>query len=645
MCGICGIIGVGSNEPRMIEKMCLQLRHRGPDQQGLFFDDNIAFGHERLRIIDLVSGDQPIYNEDKTVVVIYNGEIYNFKEFRDRLIKKGHRFYTRTDTEILVHAYEEYGTAFFKELNGIFAFALYDIPRKRLILVRDQFGVKPLHYWHQDDTFLFASEQKALLVHPAVKRQINFSALHSQINLRYTQNDETLFKNIFRLRPGHFLLFENNKVKLERYYTLPVNLNFKYQEADLLESIRFHIRRAIERQLISDVPIGVYLSGGMDSSTIVAMMHKLQVSPINTFTLGFNEASDEFPDAALVARTFDTNHQTRTLAFDPLKQLPEVIRYAEEPKINLLQGFNMSAMVSPDYRVILGGLGGDELFAGYDINKFINPTRHLLALNPKTFQKIFLEPISRALFNIQSRSGILRWDEYRRGLQMLLSIGNLEKYYLILRNVWEFDKAFYSKIYHPDFDIGQLTPVTQLFAPLFSEASELPVLDAIAYVEFHSKMVNDYLLVDDRMSMAHSVELRVPFLDKELVEFMFTVPMAQKIKNTQTKHLFRKAMASALPPAILAKKKWGFAVNPYEQFKKDLKSVCERILTEKFVNNQGIFNYDYIKTILDYPPHPDLRWHYNYLWIVLGLAIWQKMFIDSDQFMGKNFNLEDFYSG
>jgi asparagine synthase (glutamine-hydrolysing) len=644
MCGICGIVGKGSEKRQLLGSMCALLQHRGPDHNGSFFDENIGLGHQRLSIIDLVSGDQPIYNEDRSIVLVYNGEMYNFKDFRTKLIAKGHQFATRTDAEILVHAYEEYGTNFIKDLNGIFAFALYDRRNKRLLLVRDHFGVKPLHYWHNGSTFVFASEQKALLIHPEITREINYNALHCQINLRYTQSEETLFKNIFRLPPGHFLLYEDNKMQIQRYYYLPVDLNYNYKKNDLLEAIRFHINHAIKRQLISDVPIGVYLSGGMDSSTIVTMMHQLKVERINTFTLGFNEKTDEFPDAALVAETFGTHHHTASLAFDPLRQLPEVIRYAEEPKINLLQGFNMSAMVSPTYKVILGGLGGDELFAGYDINRFINLPRPLFALMPLKLQQVLLEPLSRILFCIQNSTKTLKYDEYRRGLQMLLSIGNLQKYYLILRNVWDYDRLFYREIYHPAIHIEQLMPVSTYFSPLFAEASDLPLLDAIAYVEFHSKMVNDYLLVDDRMSMAHSVELRVPFLDKDLVEFMFTVPMSLKMKGTTTKHLFRKAMQPFLPEQIIKKKKWGFAVNPYEQFKKDLKTVSQHILTKKFVEQQGIFNYTYLRRILDYPPHPNLRWHYNFLWIVLGLAIWQKMFIESDGFMDKSFHIEDYYS-
>ena len=244
---------------------------------------------------------------------------------------------------------------------------------------------------------------------------------------------------------------------------------------------------------------------------------------------------------------------------------------------------------------------------------------------------------------MQNKSGLLRTDEYRRGLQMLLSVGDLQKYYLILRNCWDYDQNFYKQIYHPELPVAEITPVRDYFTPLFERVKHLPAVDAVAYVEFHSKMVNDYLLVDDRMSMAHSVELSVPFLDKDLVEYMFQVPTHMKIQNNTTKYLFREAMRSHLPDRIIDKKKWGFTVNPFEQFKKDLKFVSEKILTRNYIEEQGIFNYKYLREILDAPPHPRMRWHYNYLWIVLGLAIWEKMFISSDNFMHRKFDLEEYY--
>jgi asparagine synthase (glutamine-hydrolysing) len=644
MCGICGVIEPGKDNKALVKHMTDLIEHRGPDSEGVFSVDDICFGHRRLSIIDLKTGDQPMFNEDRSIVVIFNGEIYNFLDFKNSLEQKGHQFRTKSDTEILVHAYEEYGTSFLKDLNGIFAFALYDANKKRTLLVRDHFGIKPMHYWHRDHTFIFSSEQKAILLHPQVDRRLNKNALHVHLNLRYNQGQETLFQGIFRLEPGHYLVYENNQVTTRQYYSVPTEIDNTISEKAVIEGIRHHLKTAVNRQLLSDVPIGVYLSGGMDSSSLVAMMNDLNVPQINTFTMGFNENTDEFPDANEIASHFSTNHHTTSLALDPLRQFPQVIWHAEEPKINLLQGFNMSAFVSPNYKVILGGLGGDELFAGYDINKYINTARFFLQHLPGGLQKLILEPLSKLLFHLQNATRTFRFDEYRRGMQMLLSIGNLQKYYLILRNCWDFDAGMLNNIYHPQFETAGIESIGSYFDLLFDRTRDLNILDAIAHVEFQSKMVNDYLLVDDRMSMAHSVELRVPFLDKDLVEFMFGVPGLMKIRGNMTKFLFREAMRDYLPQKIIQKKKWGFTVNAYEQFKKDLKVTVERILTPEFIEEQGIFNYHYIKRILDYPPHPRMRWHYNYLWIAVGIAIWEKMFINSDNFLRKKFDLQDYYN-
>lgn len=621
------------------------IEHRGPDGKSVFQHHDITLGHRRLAIIDLITGDQPVFNEDKTVGVVFNGELYNFKELKQQLQAKGHHFYTSTDTEILVHLYEEEGTGFFHKLNGIFAFALLDMKTDKLILVRDHFGVKPLHYIQTDSAFVFGSEQKSIVLHSSVERTINMRALHSHVNLRYTQMNETLFSGIKRLPPAHYLVFENNTVQLHRYWKLEPQPDQNMKEEEAIERMHFYLRQAVERQLISDVPVGVYLSGGMDSSTIVQKMHEAGVSPINTFTMGFNEPTDEFPDAERIAKYFHTKHHTHTLELNPMQNFPAVIWHAEEPKINLLQGYAMSEAVRKHVTVVLGGLGGDELFAGYDIHRFVLPFNGWHRNMPRFMQHIGQWKAS-LLFKMQNATHTLRLDEYRRGVQMLLSIGDVERFYLIMRNVWDYDTGFYKEIYHRNIwkqMAEEQSKVKSEFSEFFRTAEKSSALDQVLFAEFHTKMVNDYLLTEDRMSMSHSVEQRVPFLDLDLVDFGFSIPVHLKIKNRQTKYLFRKAMMQKLPHDIITKKKWGFTVNPYLQYKKDLKTVAEKILTPEFIEQQGIFNVDYIRRILKYPPHPRLRWHYNYLWIVTGLAIWQKMYIDSDDFKTKQTNLIRYY--
>ncbi len=628
MCGIAGIISRKPEHHDPMDQMLASIVHRGPDHRGIYQHQNCTLGHQRLAIIDLVTGDQPIFNENKDLALIYNGELYNYRDLRKELISCGHQFATQSDSEVIVHGYEEYGSEVLKKLNGIFAFAIYNLKNGELFLARDQFGIKPLHYYSDNDLFIFASEQKAICRHPQYTASLNATSLHFHLNLRYTQGEQTLFEGIKRLLPGHFLILQNGSPRVEQYWSLKAPHPIDLTESETIDRIHHYTKQAVERQLISDVPIGVYLSGGMDSSTIVQKMSELDVPEINTFTLGFNEPTDEFSDAEVIAKHFNTNHRTLSLSFNPLEDLDKVIWHAEEPKINLLQGFNMSQFVSKYVKVVLGGLGGDEIFAGYDIHKFIYPFNNWHKRIPAGLKKL-LRWKSDFIFKIQQGTNTLRFDEYRRGLQMLCSIGQIERYYLILRNTWDFDSGFYDKIYHPEFchriKTGQRT-ISQ-FEKYFEKVKTASPLDQVLFAEIQSKMVNDYLLVEDRMSMANSVEERVPFLDLDLVDFALQIPIGLKIKHNKTKYIFRKAMEQNLPKRIVKKKKWGFTANPYLQFKKDLKTQCENRLTKEFIEKQGIFNYDYLRAILDYPPHPKLRWHYNFIWIVLGLAIWEDIFI------------------
>lgn len=645
MCGICGVYEKGRDNLRLVRRMNDLLAHRGPDHAEVYQSADVCLGHRRLSIIDLTTGDQPIFNAQKTIAIVYNGEIYNYRELRQELMERGITFATLSDTEVVLKLYETGGADSFARLNGIFALAILDQrgARPRLILARDHFGVKPLHYFCRDGLFIFASEYKAILVHPAVERRLNPQALHHQVNLRYNQMNETLIRNIFRLPPAHYMVVEEAQVvQLHRYFHLTPRINTQKSESDWLCEIPIVLQQAVNRQLVSDVPIGVYLSGGMDSGSIVAMMRQAGVQQINTFTLGFNEPTDELDDAQITADYYGTSHHSLRLDLNPMRRLPQVIWFAEEPKINLLQGFAMSEFVSQHVKVVLGGLGGDELFSGYDIHKLTLPFNRLMAHLPRGCEAVAAQ-FSSLLYYLQTRLTPAHFDEYRRGLQAALAAGNITKFYLILRNVWDFDRRHLRVIYSPRFLQQTLEPVKNEFAPLFEHYNGQTPLDQIYAAEFASKMVNDYLLVEDRMSMAHSLEERVPFLDLDLVKLGFSIPAGMKMCGGQTKGLLRKAMSKFLPPKILQKKKWGFAVNPYLQFKKDLKTTAEAVLTRSRVERAGIFNYDYIRAILDAKPHPRLRWHYNFLWVLTGFEIWRQMFLDNDTKSAGTFELEAFF--
>jgi asparagine synthase (glutamine-hydrolysing) len=618
------------------------LQHRGPEDVGFYQDETVSLGHRRLSIIDLVTGHQPIHNEDQTIWVVYNGEIYNFPEIKQELAARGHKFHTASDTEVLVHLYEEHGEGLADKLNGIFAFALWDKPRKRLLLVRDQVGVKPLYYYFNNQTLLFASEIKALLLAKQIERKLDPQSLHYFLNLRFIPGEGTLFQGIKKLPPACLLIYENQTIKLKKYWQLAVNPQPALSREDYQQGIVHHLREAIRRQLISDVPLGVYLSGGMDSSSIVALMSQVTNGPINTFSMAFGEPTDELEDAKLIARRFNTRHHELTIEPDPLKYLPRVIWHAEEPKVNLLQGYLIAKFASQHVKVVQGGLGGDELFAGYVNNQFIYPSQPFHRLMPSFITHQVLARLSSLVFTLQDKSGRLRWDEYRRGLQMLLALGDKCRYYLILRNVWDYEEANFGHIYDSGFNSARLKRVKELYEPYFADA-ETGFMDQVLVTEFHTKLADDFLLNEDRMSMANSLEVRVPFLDKDLVEFAFSIPSRLKIKGNHTKYIFKRAMAQVLPPSTLTKKKWGFAINPYFQFKKDLKYTAQRILTPKRINQRGLFNYAYIKKILDHPPHPRLRWHYMLLWMLVGFEIWHQMFIEGGDFKNLDFDIENYY--
>ncbi|HUH65745.1 MAG TPA: asparagine synthase (glutamine-hydrolyzing) [Syntrophales bacterium] len=628
MCGICGIIGPGA-DPDIVRRMKTSIAHRGPDGEGLYEGDGIVLGHRRLSIIDLMTGGQPMANEDETVWVVFNGEIYNFLELRSELENKGHRFATKSDTEVLIHGYEEEGPCFTKRLDGIFAYALWDARRKRLLLVRDYFGVKPLHYHFDGRTLRFSSEVKAILQDPKVLREPDYQSIHYFFNLRFIPGEGTLFLGIKRLPAGHYMIYENEAISQTRYFDLEGKAGTPAGEDQCIEGIRHYLREAVRKQKISDVPLGVYLSGGLDSSALVRYMSDFSREPVRTFSMGFNEPTDELEDARVIADEYGTEHHEISVSPDPLRQFPEAIWHAEEPKENILQGFLLSKFARRHVKVCLSGLGGDELFAGYQLHRYIYPASCIYPAVPKALDPWMFRPIGRFIFALENAAGTLALDEYRRGLQMFLSVADPTRYYLILRNVWDYDLGAYKNIYGPALlERGLLKTHTQF--DRFFLTGDGGMLDKVLQAEFNTKMQEDFLMNEDRTSMANGLEVRVPFLDRDLVQFAMSIPAEWKMKGNRLKYLFRKAMAGVLPEYTLKKRKWGFSFNPYYQFQKDLKAVAGGVLTKERVEARGILNYDYLKKIMDHPPHPRLRWHYFFLWLALGMEIWFRMFIEGD---------------
>ena len=626
MCGICGY--TGTKRPGVLRDMAERIRHRGPDAGGFFERHNIHLGSRRLRVLDLDGGDQPISNEDGSVHVIYNGEIYNFKELRLRLQEAGHTFRTDTDTEVIVHLYEDHGIECAKHLNGMFAFALYDERRRRLLLARDPVGIKPLVYSWDGSSLIFASEAKSFLAHPQFSAALNPDALHQLLNLRFVPSPLTLFKGVQQLPPGNLLILEGGSLVQKSFHSWDFSDRTSISEADAAEEFLETLSRVMKRQMVADVPVGIFLSGGIDSSSLVAAATQAgKGSQLRTVALGLGEPTDELQDAEIVAAHFGTKHSSSTVSPDFLSLYPRVVFHAEAPKVNAVQGYFVSRFARDQVTVALSGLGGDELFIGYDIYQHLWPGRFLM---DGTFSGV-LRKFSGA-FDFAAgwfdRMAGLRGENFRRAIELLAASDDPLRYYCTLRNGWDLRSGASQRIYTPSWNRLVSSTTRDAFSPYFNRL-DLSFIERVQWAEFQSKMVDDFLHNEDRMSMANSLEVRVPLLDLEMVKFAFSLPTRVKFRNRRRKVVMRRALAPLLPPSILRKKKLGFTFNSYQQYRQGLRKLCIRELTRDFIEEQGIFRYDFIKSILDTPPSPLLRWHYFMLWQLLGLKFWQEIFLEN----------------
>ena len=628
MCGIAGIYGQGFKK-RLVKTMCDVIAHRGPDGEGFYEDETISLGHRRLSIIDLsAAGTQPMHNEDSTVWIVYNGEIYNFKDLRKKLQEKGHTFYSRTDTEVIIHLYEEDPDNFVSQLDGIFAFALWDKRKQEILLVRDYFGVKPLHYYFDGNLLIFCSEVKGIIASGLYRPSADYQAFHDLLNLRYIPGEQTLFKDVHRVPAGTIIRIKDKKFSQHKYYTLPNAPREKASEPEMAERIYQLLSASVKKQLVSDVPVGVYLSGGLDSSSLVGLQRThCPQGAIPTFTLKFASETEEMNDAQTMADSCKTDHHVFDVTLNPLERMRDVLWHVEEPKINALQGYLLALNTRQFVKVVHGGLGGDELFAGYEYHKYIAMASSFSKKFPGRLKRNLFPYLSSFVYNIQAHSGAITLDEYRRGIQLFLSGGDSADTYLIPRNAWDLERDNWPMVYTREFLSRGIKPVRRHFEHYFSDTSK-PVLNNVLYAEFHTKMMDDLLLNDDRVSMAHGIEVRVPLLDKQLVEYAFSIPAGMKLRHRQPKYLMRTALREYLPEKIINKRKAGFQFDVTQQYQLGLKDFLEDILTEPRIEEQGIFNYSYIRKILSASPSPRLRWHYFFLWLIAGFSLWHDIFIN-----------------
>lgn len=552
MCGICGFVSLeGLPEEgktrSILEAMTGKMVHRGPDDSGFYQDSHAALGFRRLCIIDLHTGRQPLANENSQVFLVFNGEIYNFPKLRRELQGRGHIFRSQTDSEVIVHLYEELGEGCLNELRGMFSFALWDKARQKLLLARDRFGIKPLYYTSRGGTLLFASEVKALLEYPGLKAELNPEALPHYLTFQYVPDPQSIFKGISRLRPAHCLLFDRRGITEKRYWQLHFRpdkskpLDYFVEQADHL------LREAVRMHMLSDVPRGAFLSSGVDSSTVAALFSRIE--PVQTFSVGCAGGKyDELPRARETAKLLGARHrEIQISAAEFWSCLPRIIWRQEEPVADPSAAalYFVARLAAEDVRVVLSGEGADEAFGGYDIYREPAAVAPLQML-PLPFKKI-LGQASRLL-----PDGFKGKNYLRRGATPLEM-----RYY---GNAFIYTEEEKRELLNPELFPGGWAPPWLVTAPIYRRSPGLDGATRMQQLDFATWLPGDILAKADRMTMAHSLELRVPFLDHHLVEFAATIPPRYKIRGSLTKYLLRQVAARYLPPEICRRPKLGFPV-------------------------------------------------------------------------------------
>jgi len=639
MCGIAGFVGEGSR--RTLENMTRALTYRGPDGEGYFFAEQvqgvagaIALGHRRLSIIDIAGGAQPIYNEDRSVLVILNGEIYNFRALRSQL-EKSHTFVTQSDTEVIVHLYEEKGAECVKDLEGMFAFALWDARTQTLLLARDRFGEKPLYYGMFGGTFLFGSELKALLAHPAMKKEIDPAALERYFHFEYVPAPHTIFKNVRKLEAAHYLLLRNGAYADHEYWNIiDAAKNSERSignigEGEVMRNLDIKLRQAVGRMLVADVPLGVFLSGGIDSSTVAYYAQQQAREPIRTFSIGFEEASfDESAYAQKVADRIGSDHHRQIVgARELIDIIPKAYALLDEPMADpsLVPTYALSRFARKHVTVALGGDGSDELFMGY-----------------QTFQALWLSRFYEWV------PRFLREDLIRPLANHLpASFSYLSFDFLLKRFVNDFDlpSAIRNQIWIGAFGAPELSQLfsgdvaqslTEDITRHAARAGELDVFHQLSYV-YTKQFLQDYVIAKvDRASMFNSLEVRAPFLDPALASFVFSLPWQLKIHGRSkrfpllpdTKYILKKLMAERLGKDIVYRSKQGFQPPVARWLARDLTDLVERHLSPERLQKDGLFNPAYVSRLLKEHRAQKVD-HRKKLWALLVFQIWKENFLDN----------------
>lgn len=628
MCGIAGIVNARGALPDQdtLHRMCDRLAHRGPDEEGYFRTTGVGLGVRRLRVIDPEGGHQPISNERGTIWIVHNGEIYNYRELRRELETLGHRFATESDTEVILHAYEQYGLESLARLRGMFAFALWDEEQQQLLLARDRVGEKPLLYALANGELIFASELEALLEHPAVSREINWEAIHAYLALSYIPAPLTAFRVIRKLEPGHRLLWRAGEIAIAPYWTLAFSPKLVVSEEDAVQEWLARARHSVRLRMRSDVPLGAFLSGGLDSSTVVALMSEASSAPVKTFTIGFDEAGyDEREHARRVARHFATEHHEFIIRPDVVEILPQLIRRYGEPfaDASAIPTYYLAKLARAWITVALTGDGGDEGLAGYDRYRAM----------------LWAGRLPSALWTLLGRAFTLghhlatpvfgRWLSDRRlwkRAERFLRAASLPPSKRYARWMSVCDEDVRQKLYSEAFRAlaTGFRPEWLLERHLEREGT---LLDALLRADICMYLPDDLLVKVDIATMAHGLEARAPLLDHELLEWEARMPDAYKLRRGQGKYLLRRAMRGILPPETLARRKQGFGVPIGRWLRRELRDFARELLLSERALARGLFRPEGVRALVD--AHLEGRADVSpLLWTLLILELWFREFID-----------------
>ncbi len=617
MCGIVGILSLGE-KPVLLEElhgMAMSIAHRGPDEDGFYLEGNAGIGMRRLSIIDLKTGRQPISNEDGTIWVVFNGEIYNYSQLREELEQKGHSFATTTDTETIVHLYEEYGERCVEKMRGMFAFALWDERTRTLLLARDRLGIKPLYYAEIGGRLIFASELKAILQIPDVERKLNWTALNHFFAFLSTPASDSIIDGVHKLQPGHILMASPGKqLRIQPYWDVHFEPDWSRTEEETIEQLRELLEESVRLHLVSDVPVGAFLSGGIDSSAVVATMARLAADRVSTFSIGFTDGNyNELRFARMVAKRLGTDHHELVLEPDALDILEELAWNLDEPfgDSSAIPTYMVSKLAAQYGKVVLSGDGGDELFAGYDKYAVERKERNYDVL-PAAVRKV-LGSLGESLPDGIRGRNFLRHISLAGPERALdaTTLFRLEE----MRNM--FEEEPFRLLSAGDPREPKIKALTQ------ANGNWLSVMQ---YMDLKNYLPLDILAKVDRMSMAHSLEVRVPLLDHKLVEFAATIPPELKMRGNTRKYIFKQAMRGMLPNEIIDRPKRGFAIPLGRWFRGGLGNFVRDLLLSPTARQRSIIRPAYIEHLLDlHKKGRDLDLH---LWSLISFEMWCRTFLD-----------------